>query len=245
MLSCVADMGMSGTALQLPQGVVLAMPGSVQRHRMDLNALKEQLQKLVPGAHLTLAHHPTEVALAPSPSFLPVPQYFHTSHTSLTPMQTVTSYTVFQGTVSSGSPSLEGLPPVYPQAPLSAAQTAMGSIPLTVVGPGNLPHQEGLVATSEAGGMLLPQTVRLPGGETVAFMGPVMMEPRCQAPLNYPAMLPVGVEKDGRAAPLQPGPPLSRTPSLKESEEQGEGRQTRIARFQVTKVAEEAVRRGK
>lgn len=121
----------------------------------------------------------------------------------------------------------------------------MGGIPLTVVGAGNIPHQEGLTATSEAGSVLVPQTVRLPGGETVALMGPVtMMDTHCQAPLTYPAMVPVGLDKDAGAAPLQPGPPLSRTPSLKESEEAGDGRQTRIARFQVTKVAEEAVRRG-
>ena len=132
---------------------------------------------------------------------------------------------------------------MYPQARLSAAQTAMGGIPLTVVGSSAMTHQEGLAATSEAG-VILPQTVRLPGGETVAFVGPVMMEPGCQPPLGYPTMLPLGMEKD-RGTPLQPGPPLSRTPSLKESEEQGgEARQTRIARFQVTKVAEEAVRRG-
>ncbi|XP_045110658.1 uncharacterized protein LOC123504278 [Portunus trituberculatus] len=179
------EMSMSGTALTLPPGVMLAMPASsVQRNKMDLNALKEQLQKLVPGAHLTLTHHPTE------------------------------------GNVNSGSPSLDGLPPVYPQAPLSAAQTAMGGIPLTVVGSSAMTHQEGLAATSEAG-VILPQTVRLPGGETVAFVGPVMMEPGCQPPLGYPTMLPLGMEKD-RGTPLQPGPPLSRTPSLKESEEQGE-----------------------
>lgn len=119
----------------------------------------------------------------------------------------------------------------------------MGGIPLTVVGSSAIPHQEGLATSSEAS-MILPHTVRLPGGETVALVRSVMMEPRCQQPLAYPAMLPLGMEKDG-ATPLQPGPPLSRTPSLKESEEQGgEGRQTRIARFQVTKVAEEAVRRG-
>lgn len=133
---------------------------------------------------------------------------------------------------------------MYPQAPLSATQTAMGGIPLTVVGPSNMTHHEGLATTSEAGNMILPQTVRLPGGETVALVGPVMMEPHCQAPLTYPTMLPMGMEKDGGAASMQHGPQLSRTPSLKESEEHGEGRQTRIARFQVTKVAEEDVRRG-
>lgn len=61
-----ADMSMPGTALTLPPGVMLAMPASsVQRNRMDLKALKEQLQKLVPGAHLTLTHHPTEVGHTP------------------------------------------------------------------------------------------------------------------------------------------------------------------------------------
>ena len=109
----------------------------------------------------------------------------------------------------------------------------MGGIPLTVVGSSAMPHQEGLAATSEAG-MILPQTVWLSGGDTVSFVGP---------PLGYPAMLPLGMQEG--TAPLQPAPPLSRTPSLKEAEEQGgEGRQTRIARFQVTKVAEEVVRRG-
>ena len=53
---------MPGTALRLPPGVMLAMPAnSAHRNKMDLKALKEQLQKLVPGAHLTLTHHPTEV----------------------------------------------------------------------------------------------------------------------------------------------------------------------------------------
>ncbi|KAG0713461.1 hypothetical protein GWK47_001836 [Chionoecetes opilio] len=177
---------------------MLAMPtSSVQRHRMDLNALREQLQKLVPGAHLTLTHHHTE------------------------------------GSVNSGSPSLEGLPPGYPP------QTAMGGIPLTVVGSSGLAHQGGLGATTEAG-MILPQTVRLPGGETVALVRRVMVDPHSQAPVGYPAM----VAMDHGPPPLQAGPPLSRTPSLKDPEEQGgDGHQTRITRFQVTKVAEEAVRR--
>lgn len=63
-LSCLADM------VQLHQGsVVLTMPSSsVQCKKMDLNALKEQLQKLVPGAHLTLAHHHPEVGHTPAPS---------------------------------------------------------------------------------------------------------------------------------------------------------------------------------
>lgn len=46
-------------ALNLPPGMMLAMPaGSGQPAKMDLNELKEQLQKLVPGAHLTLTPHP-------------------------------------------------------------------------------------------------------------------------------------------------------------------------------------------
>lgn len=54
-------MGMPGAALGLTPTVMLAMPtGSGQRTRMDLNALREQLQKLVPGARL-IAHHGTEV----------------------------------------------------------------------------------------------------------------------------------------------------------------------------------------
>lgn len=84
MLCCVAEMGMSGTALQLPQGVMLAMPASsVQRNRMDLNALKEQLQKLVPGAHLTLTHHPTEVGPSPSPSLTLPSTYASILHAAL------------------------------------------------------------------------------------------------------------------------------------------------------------------
>lgn len=50
---------MSGAALGLPTEVrLVAVPNPEQRSKMDLNALREQLQKLVPGAHVTLTHEP-------------------------------------------------------------------------------------------------------------------------------------------------------------------------------------------
>lgn len=50
---------MPGAALGLPTEVrLVAVPNPEQRNKMDLNALREQLQKLVPGAHVTLTHEP-------------------------------------------------------------------------------------------------------------------------------------------------------------------------------------------
>lgn len=177
--------------------------------------------------------------------------------------------------MNTGSPSIEGLPPVYQQSSLNATQTAIGGIPLTVVGSNSLEgvmpmaHGEGLSTAGDGSlntSMMLPRTVRLPGGETVALVTPVMMDPGCTPSLGYPTMVPLNLDhtsasavlgtagiKEGyvwraagvSAAPVESTVPLSRTPSIKDSEEHGETKQTRIARFQVTKVVEEAARRGK
>ncbi|KAK8749879.1 hypothetical protein OTU49_015106, partial [Cherax quadricarinatus] len=221
-------MSMTGATLGLHHGVMLAVPtGSGQRSRMDLNALREQLQKLVPGARLTLAHHDTEES------------------------------------VTTGSPSIDGLQPVYPQP------SAIGGIPLTVMGSNRVEdimpmgHGEGLHTSLDGSvdtSMILPHTVRLPGGETVALVPQVMMEGRCPSTLGYSTMVPLNLEKASafntvgseeayawRSAGVSPAPlqstiPLSRTPSLLDSEEQVD-KQTRTSRFQVTKVVEESVRR--
>ena len=133
---------------------------------------------------------------------------------------------------------MEGLASEYQQDPLSATQPHM-SIPLAAEGAsvGVGPH------------MMLPQTVRLVTGETVSIVPP-----------QYTTMMPVNLDGTPAAPPTniittmatlpQHQASLSRTPSLKESEgeiksETSDTRQTRIARFQVTKVVEEAGRRGK
>lgn len=164
---------------------------------------------------------------------------------------------------------MEGMRQEYTQ---SQSQPSV-AIPLTVMDstssdgmPG--PQAQGLEApagVSVAPSMMIPQTVRLPTGETVALMTPVMMESGVSAvmPLldgtstQAQATLRPGGVGDAYAwrsavaspVPLQDHVGLSRTPSLKDSEgdsksDPGDSRQTRIARFQVTKVVEDAVRRG-
>lgn len=194
-------MDMPGAALGIPTEVrLVAMdPSPEQRGKMDLNALKEQLQKLVPGAHLTV--------------------------TSQTP----------QDTINSVAPTMEGLASEYHQVSLNDAQPHM-SIPLA-------PDGTAVRVTP----VMLPQTVRLVTGETVEIF-----------PHQYAAMMPVNLDGTPAATPasfvttMSPLPQrkemLSRTPSLKESEgeiksDAGDARQTRIARFQVTKVVEESGRR--
>ncbi|KAK7078470.1 hypothetical protein SK128_004643 [Halocaridina rubra] len=207
-------MDMSGAAaLGIPAGMrlVAVAPSPEHRSKMDLNDLKEQLQKLVPGAHLTLTHHPPQ-----------------------DPMHSVAS-------------SVEGVTSEYPQD--NAGSSHMG-IPLTSEGASiGVPQP-----------MMLPQTVRLITGETVALV----------PPHGYPTMMPVSLDSTSMAPPLtissldrvevkstqlaasqipQNSTSLSRTPSLKESEgdfkqyEPSDAKKTRIARFQVTKVVEEAGRR--
>lgn len=153
---------------------------------------------------------------------------------------------------------------MYPQPALSGAQPTVSGIPLAMVGSGPMSSQNVLIPGGE--GTVSQGMVKLPGGETIAFVAPVMMEPGCSQPIGYPTMVPVNMDKDVMAAAslravgmdengvwapadssmssLQPSGPPSCTSSLKDSEEQGEAKQTRIARFQVTKVVEEAVRRG-
>lgn len=170
---------------------------------------------------------------------------------------------------------MEGMRQEYTQ---SQSQPSV-AIPLTVMDSSRADGMPGAQAqgletpagVSVAPSMMLPQTVRLPTGETVALMTPVMMESGVPQPHVYPAVVPlldgtptpaqatlgpggVGEAYAWRSAvaspvPLQGHVSLSRTPSLKDSEgdsksDPGDSRQTRIARFQVTKVVEDAVRRG-
>lgn len=164
---------------------------------------------------------------------------------------------------------------MYPQPSLNAAQPTLAGIPLTMVGSNSvegvmpLPHPEGLsnpATGSLNASMMMPQTVRLPGGETVAWVTPIMMDHGHPQSVGYPAMVPVNLDKAATVpsslaagvvqetypwrttasvspAPLQRNITLSRTPSLNDPEEAGEAKQTRIGRFQVRRGVEETVRR--
>lgn len=166
---------------------------------------------------------------------------------------------------------------MYPQPSLNATQSTLAGIPLTMVGPNSvegvmpMAHPEGLsnsaTGTLDAS-MMMPHSVRLPGGETVAWVTPIMMEHGHPHPVAYPPMVPVNLDKSAAVpsslaaggmqetypwrttagvppTPLQRTNTLSRTPSLNDSEETGDTKQTRIGRFQVRRGVEEAVRRSK